>query len=112
MICYDPSTSEWMWVSVGGDPTPNFLNDLWEYNLATNEWTLLKGNVSGGSSGHYGELNVPDALNVPPSRYGVSAYWTDRSTNSHYMFGGSAPGNHSGSGTMTCGNSVKEFGHG
>jgi hypothetical protein len=64
------------------------VNDLWGYNRATDTWTLLKGGLTAASSGYYGELNVPSSLNEPPARRGVSAYWTDRSTNSLYIFGG------------------------
>jgi hypothetical protein len=64
------------------------LNDLWEYNRVTDTWTFLKGSVTGRSTGYYGELDVPSPLNQPRARTGVTVYWTEKSTNSIYIFGG------------------------
>jgi hypothetical protein len=64
------------------------LNDLWEYHIANNTWVWLRGDLKGGSRGRYGELNVPSPLNDPPGRSGEPIYWTDRLSNSHYIFGG------------------------
>jgi len=68
------------------------LNDLWEFDPSTNEWTWISGSStdpipSGGRSGVYGTLGKPAAGNVPGGRYGAVS-WTDLSGNL-WLFGGS-----------------------
>jgi N-acetylneuraminic acid mutarotase len=56
----------------------NLNNDLWEYNLPTNEWTWMGGSnqclQSGGQSGTYGTLGTPAAGNTPGSREYASTW--------------------------------------
>jgi N-acetylneuraminic acid mutarotase len=61
------------------------LNDLWEFNPSTNEWTWVSGS-STGSAGVYGTLGMAAAGNVPGSRSDAVA-WTDSSGNL-WLFGG------------------------
>src|SRR5260221_1167918 len=62
------------------------LNDLWKYNIVTNEWTWMKGNNTKNQFGVYGTQGVSDVANKPGSRnLGVS--WTDASGN-FWLFGG------------------------
>jgi N-acetylneuraminic acid mutarotase len=61
------------------------LNDLWEFNPSTNEWTWVSGS-STGSAGVYGTLGMAAAGNVPGSRFSAAA-WTDSSGNL-WLFGG------------------------
>lgn len=74
------------------------LNDMWEYNPSTNQWTWMGGNLSaeigtiltgdqGTSPGVYGMLGVPAAANTPGSRYDAMA-WTDKAGN-FWLYGGS-----------------------
>lgn len=63
------------------------LNDLWQYDIATGEWTWMSGSdAAGHENGVYGSKGIADAANVPGSRYeGVS--WTD-SAGHLWLFGG------------------------
>lgn len=66
--------------------TSGSLNDLWEFNPTTNEWTWISGSSATGAQGVYGTLGVAAARNVPGARYG-SVSWTDSSGNL-WLFGG------------------------
>jgi N-acetylneuraminic acid mutarotase len=62
------------------------LNDLWEFNPSTNEWTWMGGSSTVNQPGIYGTLGTPAAGNVPGSRSGATS-WTDKSGNL-WLFGG------------------------
>jgi uncharacterized protein (TIGR03437 family) len=65
------------------------LNDLWEFDPATNEWAWMGGSSASsiGNPGTYGTPLSPDAKNIPGSRAGA-ATWTD-SLGRLWLFGGS-----------------------
>jgi N-acetylneuraminic acid mutarotase len=68
-----------------------YLNDLWEFNSATNEWTWMGGSSSlpnnfSAGAGVYGTLGTPAAGNIPPGRSGAVS-WID-STGNLWLFGG------------------------
>jgi hypothetical protein len=66
---------------------PQVLNDLWRYNITTNEWTWMAGSDTGTISATFGTIGVPDVANTPGGRaYGSSA-WTDDSSRL-WLFGG------------------------
>jgi N-acetylneuraminic acid mutarotase len=47
----------------------SYLNDFWVYDLATNNWTWLKGeNSNAVNGGTYGQLGIPDINNTPGPR--------------------------------------------
>jgi N-acetylneuraminic acid mutarotase len=73
---------------VNGDS--GYLNDLWEFNPATSQWTWMSGSDTvgghGGQPGAYGTLGQPAAGNTPGSRDGA-ATWTDGDGNL-WLFGG------------------------
>ncbi|MGD0831747.1 MAG: chitobiase/beta-hexosaminidase C-terminal domain-containing protein [Terracidiphilus sp.] len=76
------------------DGKPGDLNDLWEYNPSTSQWTWMGGSSLFvneayliGSLGVYGTLGQPAAANVPGGRYGMTS-WKDNSGN-FWLFGGS-----------------------
>jgi hypothetical protein len=73
--------------------TNEYLNDLWEFNLTTKEWTWVGGSNTGGANGVYGTLGVPAAANVPGARgsQGVPMSWTDSGGN-FWLFGGDGYG--------------------
>jgi hypothetical protein len=61
-------------------------NDLWKYNIATNQWTWMNGANTGQQSGDFGIQGVPANSNQPPSKFDASAC-TDKDGN-FWMFGG------------------------
>ena len=84
----------WLFGGTGydiGDATPGLLNDLWEYDPATNMWTWIGGKkamtcVQGiiaptcSSPAVYGTLGVPATGNVPGGRTDAAG-WVDQSGN-------------------------------
>jgi gliding motility-associated-like protein len=54
------------------------MQDLWEYNLATNIWTWINGPSSGNGSAVYGTQGVPAPANIPGARVFGSSSWTDQ----------------------------------
>jgi hypothetical protein len=69
-------------------------DDLWKYNISTNEWTWMKGDSSIIPNFQYvppvyGTYQVPDVNNTPGSRQEVNTTWTDISGNL-WLFGGGA----------------------
>jgi hypothetical protein len=62
------------------------LNDLWEFNTTTKEWTWVRGSNTAGASGVYGTLGVVSTSNVPGGRTNAVG-WKDSSGNL-WLFGG------------------------
>jgi len=73
-----------LWLFGGGDIPQN---DLWRYNIATNEWTWMSGSNMPNALGVFGTLGVPSPLNVPGARHESCSSWTD-SLNNLWMFAG------------------------
>ena len=65
----------------------NYLNDLWQYNPSTNQWTWMGGSKIASQPGTYGTLGVPAAGNIPGGRID-EASWAD-SSGHFWLFGGS-----------------------
>lgn len=88
MTWTDNTGNLWLFGGYGYDNVGNddVLNDLWKYNIATNQWTWMSGSNLSGQSGVYGTINVPNANNVPGARMGAAA-WMDASGNL-WLFGG------------------------
>jgi N-acetylneuraminic acid mutarotase len=97
----DSSGNFWLFGGFGSDaigtPGLTILNDLWKYDVATNQWTWMSGSNNAGSCflggtlncsqpGVYGTLGVPASGNTPGSRQGATG-WTDSKGNL-WMFGG------------------------
>ena len=95
----DSSGNLWLFGGQGLDSTgtSGWLNDLWEFNSTTKEWTWMGGSNTTyanagqyqpdrGQPGVYGAEGVPAATNVPGGRY-YAASWTDSSGN-FWLFGG------------------------
>lgn len=86
----------WLMGGYGADSTGSFndLNDLWEFNPATGEWTWVKGysaaipNYYNGMStpGVYGLMGVAAPGNMPGGRSGFAS-WRD-SKGRFWLFGG------------------------
>src|ERR1035441_661993 len=79
----DTAGNLWLFGGLGYDinSTMGHLNDLWKYNIATNEWTWMKGPNIVNDPGSYGTLNVELLTNNPPSREETNATWTDANNN-------------------------------
>ncbi len=84
----DNSGNLWLFGGVGYDVGGSYcdLNDLWEFNPSTNEWTWMNGSNAIKQPGVYGKLGTPAAGNTPGGRC-AAASWTDRSGN-FWLFGG------------------------
>jgi len=78
----------WLFGGYGYDGviTLGHLNDLWKYNVSTNEWTWIGGSNLADATAIYGSQGVPSSLNTPGSRMGAAS-WTDNNGNL-WMFGG------------------------
>lgn len=65
----------------------SFMNDLWKYNITSNEWTWVNGDTLGGNRGRYNNQGEPSPNNIPGARKN-SVTWTEG--NNLWLFGGSA----------------------
>jgi N-acetylneuraminic acid mutarotase len=74
----------------GSTVSAGYLNDLWKYNIATNEWTWISGSNLISQQGTYGTLGVSSASNTPGAR-AHSVTWVDNSGNL-WMHGGQGLG--------------------
>lgn len=85
----DGSGNLWLFGGIGVDGFYDlgYLNDLWKYNTATNQWTWMSGSNFGDPTGDYGTQGVPDAGNTPGGRFGHVS-WKDANGNL-WLFGGS-----------------------
>lgn len=91
----DSKGNLWLFGGVAYDGSITFygLNDLWEFNPATNEWAWMGGSSTVGCAeyvcsnpGVYGSLGIPATGNIPGSRSNAST-WTDKNGN-FWLFGG------------------------
>jgi len=55
----------------------SFFNDLWKYDIATNQWAWMSGPNTPNDPGQYGTKCVPSPNNVPPARGETRSRWTD-----------------------------------
>ncbi|MBI2268941.1 MAG: hypothetical protein HYU69_01135 [Bacteroidetes bacterium] len=66
----------------------NMMNELWKYNVATNQWAWMGGpNNINNSPGSYGTMGVASPTNMPPARAECSASWVDNAGNL-WFYGG------------------------
>lgn len=63
-------------------------NDLWKYNISTNQWTWISGTQLINHVGTYGTLGVFSNTSVPAGRRGGHALWVDNTNNKLWLFGG------------------------
>lgn len=85
----DSGGNLWLFGGYGADSNDMWgdLNDLWEFNTSTEEWTWEGGSSTTGAIGVYGALGVAAAANVPGARYSTVG-WTDSNGNL-WLLGGS-----------------------
>ncbi len=87
----DNNGNFWLFGGAGNAANNNgSLNDLWEYNPNTSQWTWVGGSNSIDADSVYGERGVPSATNIPGARYG-GVSWRDLNGNL-WMFGGYGKG--------------------
>jgi hypothetical protein len=84
----DASGNLWLFGGEGYSNTNSlcWMNDLWKYNITTNEWTWVRGSNGPNAVGVYGTQGVPSPSNEPGAREFANC-WTDASGN-FWMFGG------------------------
>jgi N-acetylneuraminic acid mutarotase len=93
----DKSGNLWLFGGEGTDANGNFgyLNDLWEFNPASQTWTWVSGTstlpdcshrIPCGAPGSYGTLGTPGSGNAPGAR-AFQTGWVDNNGNL-WMFGG------------------------
>ncbi|MEO7309089.1 MAG: kelch repeat-containing protein [Chitinophagaceae bacterium] len=95
-VCWKDTLGKFWLYGGAALPNGNILNDLWKYDLSTNEWAWIKGDSTGGL-GVYGVQGTPAATNKPPGKqHAVS--WIDES-GTPWIFGGfnTIPGSPNGS---------------
>jgi hypothetical protein len=97
VLWVDPSGNVWLFGGFGldsagtGGPAGAILNDLWEFNTTTNQWTWVSGGDLANQTGTYStqatnNLFTPLAGDVPGSRWGAVG-WSDANSNL-WLFGG------------------------
>ncbi len=84
----DESGNMWLFGGYGYDSMGNYgwLNDLWKYSPAANQWTWLGGGNKTDEAGLYGMQWIANPSNMPGGRYGA-ATWKDSQGN-FWLFGG------------------------
>jgi N-acetylneuraminic acid mutarotase len=84
----DSSGNLWLFGGTGFDSTgtAGSLNDLWEFNPSTNQWTWVSGAGTTNVSGQYGIAGVAAPTNAPGARF-TAVSWSDASGNL-WLFGG------------------------
>ena len=88
----DECASSWsdnagnLWL-FGGFNFYGFLNDLWRYNIATNQWTWMRGDSLINQPGIFGIKGIENSTNIPHSRCSYT-HWKDNADN-FCLFGGS-----------------------
>jgi hypothetical protein len=83
----DKSGNFWMF---GGGVYSNFpyaMNDMWKYNMSSNEWVWMSGTSNQNDTGTYGASCIADSSLLPCSRAENKMCWTD-SCGEFWMFGG------------------------
>ena len=78
----DSSNNLWLFGGAGYDSTGRSgpLNDLWEFNPTTKQWTWVNGSNTIYANAVFGTQGVASAANVPGATANA-AYWTDHGGN-------------------------------
>jgi gliding motility-associated-like protein len=81
-----------LWLYGGDDGTgTGAFNDLWKYDILTNQWTWMHGNATPGYPAVYGIQGVFAASNTPGAREETSCTWVDNAGHL-WLFGGTPNG--------------------
>lgn len=78
----------WLFSGNGHDASGNggYLNDVWRFNVSTNQWTWIKGSSLRNQASVFGTQSLPSGANTPGGR-NISASWVDNEGNL-YVQGG------------------------
>lgn len=82
----DASGNLWLFGGQENHGAIERLNDLWRYNISTQEWCWMKGANITNQNGTYGTKGMAAMGNTPGSRQ-ASVAWTDNA-NQFWIFGG------------------------
>ena len=85
----DAAGNLWLFGGYGYDAASGFsdwLNDLWKYNIAANQWTWMSGSNVSAQSGIYGTQGTPSATTVPGGRETGAAFLDSKGK--LFLFGG------------------------
>lgn len=106
MSWLDTSGNLWLFGGLGYDASGNggTINDLWEFNPSSSQWTWMAGNSIVGAAGTYGTKGVGATSNIPGARMQAAA-WTDGAGN-FWLLGGNA---NDSSGTGVYANDLWKF---
>jgi N-acetylneuraminic acid mutarotase len=90
LAIFEPTGAGKLWLfggsGVSTSGSPGFMNDLWSYDLGTNEWTLVSGNPTlVDQNGNMNAFNVPETTNYPGARVATSGWYHGGKI---YVFGG------------------------
>jgi len=77
-----------LWLFGGYNNAGQGFNDLWRYNILTNEWTWMKGSQSMNQPDTYGAKGIEAPANTPGARQAY-AHWYS-TDNFMWLFGGGA----------------------
>ncbi|HYV94319.1 MAG TPA: kelch repeat-containing protein [Chitinophagales bacterium] len=84
------------WLYGGLNNAGDYASNLWKYDVATNEWTWVKGpGLSSGELPNYGTQGVAAPTNTPGSRGWGAASWVDTAGN-FWLFGSRSLSNDGG----------------
>ncbi|MCA6364214.1 MAG: gliding motility-associated C-terminal domain-containing protein [Bacteroidetes bacterium] len=80
-----------LWLYGGSGPDINGFDgtsdELWRYQISTNEWTWMKGSGNANQLAIFGTLQVPAPTNNPPGIHETACGWTD-AAGDFWMYGG------------------------
>ena len=85
----DSSGNLWLFGGYGWDSANGLgpLNDLWKFNIASNQWTWVSGADITRQSGSYGTKGTASASNVPGARQSAMG-WFDATNGNLWVFAG------------------------
>lgn len=79
---FDGGSKLWMFGGEGYEDASltGYLNDVWAYDMTSNQWVWKKGNKTRNAVGTYGTIKTSAPANTPGGRMGTS-YWLDNAGN-------------------------------
>lgn len=85
---FDDNGKLWIFAGTGKDSAGaiGYQNDLWQYDIASNQWTWVNGSNTVLQNGNYGIQGISDPTNIPGAR-SAAVSWKDTSGN-FWIFGG------------------------